>query len=105
MIKKRRSLLAIVMVIVMMLSQVAVFAEEAYVLEIGGEGLETELKLTIEDLKAVPKEAQIDEDYIYNSKKGEQTVGVKGVNLAYLLNEKAGLKLETGEVKFQASDD
>ena len=61
---------------------------EDFAVEILGEGVETELKLTLADLKAMPEEAQINEEYIYNSKAGEKSVVVKGVSLAYVLKEK-----------------
>lgn len=104
--KKRRSLLAIVMMLVMVLSQAVVFAEEVdvYVVEINGVGVGTELKLTYEDLKAMPEEAQIEDIYTYNSKTGEKSVKVKGVSLAYLLNEVEAVSDGNAEVIFVASD-
>ncbi len=58
--------------VVLILSQTVVLAEnaKAFVAEITGAGVETELKLTLDDLKSMPKEAQIHEEYIYNSKSG-----------------------------------
>lgn len=104
--KRTRSLVAVVMMLVMLLSQSVALAEDAgvYVLNISGEGIKSELKLTIEDLKAMPEQAQIDEAYIYNSKKGQQSVELKGVSLAYLFKDKAGLNVENAEVVFEASD-
>ncbi len=100
---KRMSVL--LLAIILILSQSMVFAEltKEYVVEITGVGV-TDLKLTLEDLKSMPEEAQIDEAYIYNSKSGEKTVDVKGVSLAYLLVEKAGLTAENAEVHFTAAD-
>ena len=104
--KKTRILVAIVMMLVMLLSQSLVLAEDAgvYVLNISGEAIKSELKLTIEDLKAMPEQAQIDEEYIYNSKKGQQSVELKGISLAYLFKDKAGLNVENAEVVLEASD-
>lgn len=104
--KKGRSFLAVLMMIVMILSQSMVFAEEVelYAVEIDGAGLGNQLKLTLEDLKAMPEEAQIEEVYIYNSKTGEKSVQVKGVSLAYLLKENAGLSAKNADVVFVASD-
>lgn len=106
MIKKKRSLVAILLIMVMILSQGAVFAQdvELYAVEIGGLGFESELKLSLADLKAMPAEAQIEEAYIYNSKAGEKSVEVKGVSLAYILNENAELNLENAEILFETSD-
>ncbi len=52
----------------------------------------------------MPAEAQIDQQYVYNSKTGEKTAQVKGVSLAYVLKEKAGVTAENAEVIFEASD-
>jgi hypothetical protein len=90
--------------IVMILSQSLVFAED-YAIEIGGTLVATELKLTLEDLKSMPEEAQIAQEYVYNSKGGEKTVQVKGVSLAYLLKEMAGVTAEEGNVEFFAADE
>ncbi|MDD4677601.1 MAG: S-layer homology domain-containing protein, partial [Tissierellia bacterium] len=56
-------------------------------------------------LKGMPEEAQIAQDYVYNSKGGEKTVQIKGVSLAYLLKEKAGVTAEEGNVEFFAADE
>lgn len=101
---KKIKVLSLVLAIVMILSQSLVFAEENYALEIEGTLVTTELKLTLEDLKGMPEDAQIDQEYIYNSKAGEKTAQVKGVSLAYVLKEKAGLTAEEGKVLFFASD-
>jgi len=100
---KLKKVSALLLVIAMLLSQ-AVFAEGEAAVVIKGAGLEKELSLTLEQLKAMPEEAQIDEEYIYNSKSGEKTVAVKGVSLAYVLEELAGLKAEEAEVTMVASD-
>lgn len=102
---KKFKVLSLVLAIVMIISQSLVFAEENYALEIGGSLVATELKLTLEDLKGMPEEAQISQEYIYNSKGGEKRVQVKGVSLAYLLKEKAGLIAEEGNVEFFAADE
>lgn len=104
MFKKKKGFIAVLLMVVMLLSQVAFAEEAAYLVEIGGPSVETVLKLTIDDLKAMPEEAQIEEAYIYNSKSGEKSVDVKGVSLAYLLNENAGIKAENAEVVLVASD-
>jgi hypothetical protein len=52
----------------------------------------------------MPAEAQIEEEYIYNSKGGQKSVMVKGVSLAYVLQE-AGVVEGEAEVTFIASDD
>lgn len=95
-----------VLAAVLILSQTVVLAEEAeaFAVEITGAGVETELKLTLDDLKSMPEEAQIHEEYIYNSKSGEKSVQVKGVSLAYLLKEKANVVAKNAEVIFEASD-
>ncbi|HCO19071.1 MAG TPA: hypothetical protein DIT39_05625 [Tissierellales bacterium] len=100
---KLKKVFALLLVIFMLFSQV-VFAEGEAVVVINGAGVEKELSLTLDELKAMPEEAQIDEEYIYNSKTGEKTVTVKGVSLAYVLRELAGLKVEEAEVAMVASD-
>jgi hypothetical protein len=100
---KFKKVSALLLVIAMLFSQV-VFAEGEAVVVINGAGVEKELSLTLDELKAMPEEAQIDEEYIYNSKSGEKTVAVKGVSLAYVLEELAGLKAEEAEVTMVASD-
>jgi len=100
---KLKKVSALLLVIAMLFSQV-VFAEGEAVVVINGAGVEKELSLTLDELKAMPEEAQIDEEYIYNSKSGEKTVAVKGVSLAYVLEELAGLKAEEAEVTMVASD-
>ena len=101
---KRFKVISLVLAIVMILSQSLVFAEENYALEVGGTLVATELKLTLNELKGMPEEAQIVQDYLYNSKGGEKTAQVKGVSLAYLLKEKAGVTAEEGKVEFFAAD-
>lgn len=101
---KKSKLISLVMAIALILSQVTAFAQTNSVVEITGTGVATELKLTLDELKAMPAEAQISEDYIYNSKAGEKTAQVKGVSLEFLLKEKAGVTLEKGQVTFTASD-
>ena len=102
---KKSKLISLVMTIALLLSQVAAFAAtDSYAVEIGGAGTTTELKLTLDDLKAMPAEAQINQEYLYNSKSGEKTAQVKGVSLAYILKEKAGVTSENAEVFFEASD-
>lgn len=102
---KKSKLISLVMVIALILSQTAVFAAaDSYVVSISGTGVASELNLTIADLKAMPAEAQIDQEYIYNSKTGEKTAQVKGVSLAYVLKEQAGVTAENAEVIFEASD-
>jgi hypothetical protein len=101
---KKFKVISLVLAAVLILSQTLIFAEENYAVEIGGTLVATELKLTLDDLKGMPEEAQIEEEYIYNSKGGEKSVQVKGVSLAYLLKEKAGVTVEEGSVQFFASD-
>ena len=101
---KKFKVISLVLAIVMILSQSSVFAEENYALEIGGTLVATELKLTLEELKGMPEEAQITQEYLYNSKGGEKTVQVKGVSLAYLLKEETGVTAEEGSVEFFAAD-
>jgi len=101
---KKFKVIGMVLAIVMILSQSLVFAED-YAVEIGGSLAATELKLTLEDLKSMPEEAQIAQEYVYNSKGGEKTVQVKGVSLAYLLKEMAGVTAEEGNVEFFAADE
>lgn len=106
MFAKRTKGFALLLVLVLVLSQFSAFAtvEEAYAVKITGVGVATELHLTIADMKAMPAEAQIDEAYIYNSKAGEKSVHVKGVSLAYVLTELAGVTADNAEVSFTASD-
>jgi hypothetical protein len=102
---KRTKVLTIALAIILVLSQVVVFGEDSEpVVTITGEGVETELSLTLDELKAMPAEAQIEEEYIYNSKGGQKSVMVKGVSLAYVLQE-AGVVEGEAEVTFIASDD
>lgn len=101
---KKFKVVSLVLALIMILSQSLAFAEESFAVEIGGTLLTTELKLTLDDLKAMPEEGQIAQEYIYNSKSGQKSVQVKGVSLAYLLKEKAGLTAEEGSVTFTASD-
>jgi len=102
---KRTKVLTIALAIILVLSQVVVFAEDSEpVVTITGEGVETELSLTLDELKAMPAEAQIDEEYIYNTKVEEKSVMVKGISLAYIL-ENAGITADSNvEVAFTASD-
>ncbi len=104
-IKKFKSV-TFILAIVLLLSQGVVLADNTvnYSVEIQGTGVEKELKLTLEDLKSMPEEAQINEEYIYNSKSGEKSVMVKGVSLSYILKEKAGVTAKNAEVNFEASD-
>lgn len=105
MVGKKTKLITLVLVIALILTQVSAFAATGdSVLSIGGVGVKTELKLSIDDLKAMPVEAQINKEYSYNSKTGEKTANVKGVSLAYLLSEKAGVIADDAEVIFEASD-
>ena len=106
MFNKKFRLVPFVLAVALILSQAVVFAEDAkaFAAEITGAGVETELKLTLDDLKSMPEEAQIHEEYIYNSKGGEKSAQVKGVSLAYLLKEKAGVTAKNAEVIFEASD-
>ena len=101
---KKFKVISLVLALVMILSQSLAFAEESFAVEIGGTLVEAELKLTLDDLKAMPEEAQISQDYIYNSKTGEKTASVKGISLAYCLRENAGVMAEEGSVTFIASD-
>lgn len=101
--KTGMKLAAIMLVVVMMFSQM-VFAEAEPVITIKGEGVENVVSFTLEELKALPEEAQIEEEYLYNSKGGEKTVLVKGVSLAYVLEELAVLKVEEAEVAMVAAD-
>ncbi|MTI54742.1 MAG: hypothetical protein FH760_07760 [Geosporobacter ferrireducens] len=106
MLGKKMKFATLLLTLVLILSQPAVFAQETdkYAVEIIGAGVKTELKLTLEDLEGMPAEAQIEEAYIYNSKTGEKSAKVKGVSLAYILREKAGVTGENAEVTFTASD-
>lgn len=105
MFRKGKRMSTLLLAIILILSQSIIFAETTtdFVVEITGKGV-TEVKLTLEDLRNMPEESQIDEEYIYNSKSGEKTVAVKGVSLAYVLREKAGLTVEDAEVIFTAAD-
>lgn len=98
----KKSLLVIAIALMMLLSQF-VYAEDSYAVKITGELVETELMLSLDDLKAMPEEAQIEEEYIYNSKAGEKTAMVKGVSLAYAL-EQAGMLETATSVSLTTSD-
>src|SRR6056297_4342690 len=101
---KRTKVLTIALSMILILSQSVVFAEDVEpVVTITGEGVETELSLSLDELMAMPEEAQINEEYIYNSKGGQKSVMVKGVSLAYILQE-AGVVDGEAEVTFTASD-
>ncbi len=103
--RKQTKLMMLIMAIALILSQATAFAAtESYAIEIGGAGITEPLMLSVDDLKAMPKEAQIDEDYVYNSKSGEKTVHVKGVSLAYIFKDKLGINFENAEVIMTASD-
>lgn len=106
MFAKRTKGFAVLLVLALILSQLSAFAteHESYTVKVIGEGVATELHLTIADMKAMPAEAQIDETYIFNSKAGEKSVHVKGVSLAYVLSEKAGVNAVNAKVSFTASD-
>src|SRR6056297_3739906 len=85
---KRTKILTIALVVILVLSQSLIFADDLEpVVTITGEGVETELSLTLDELKAMPSETQIYEEYIYNSKGGQKSVMVKGVSLVYVLQE------------------
>lgn len=101
---KKFRVISLVMAITLLLSQMTAFASDDFVLEITGSGVVNELKLSIEELKAMPDEAQITDQYIYNSKSGEKTAQVKGVSLEYLLKEMAGVTMENAQVLFEAAD-
>lgn len=102
---KKTRFVSLVMAIALILSQVTAFASaDNFVVQITGSGAINELKLSVEELKAMPAEAQIAEQYIYNSKSGEKTAQVKGVSLEYLLKDKAGVTAENANVIFEAAD-
>lgn len=104
MYKKKLRVVPFLLVLLLLMSQVAVFAESSNDFTVNILGGEKEVQLSLEDLKSMPEEAQIDEDYIYNSKSGEKSAAVKGVSLAYVLKEIANIKAEAAEVIFEASD-
>lgn len=96
--------IACLVALLMLLVPVGVFAQERdYAVEVIVTGQDP-LQLTIADLKGMPAEAQIDDAYLYNSRGGEKTVQVKGVSLAYVLTELAGVTATEGEVQMTASD-
>ncbi len=100
---RKSKLFLFVLTITLILSQASAFAANDFVFEVAITGVEETLKFTVDDLKAMPDEAQIDEEYIYNSKSGEKTAKVKGVSLKYiLLNAEIGF--ENGQVLLEASD-
>ncbi|MEN1759668.1 S-layer homology domain-containing protein [Anoxynatronum sibiricum] len=94
------------LVVLLLFSPLTTFAldKQDYAVEIRGTGVPEVLQLSIDDLKAMPAEAQINEAYVYNSRAGEKTAEVKGVSLAYVLTEAAGVTAVTGLVSFAASD-
>lgn len=98
-----KRLVTLLLAMVMILSQVVVFAENAdFAVQINSGG--NVLELTLEELKALPEEAHIDEVYVYNSKSGEKSVQVKGISLAYILEELAKITEAEGSVEFEALD-
>lgn len=105
MFKKRLRLTAFLLVTMLILSNGLVFAEAERDYAVKIVAGDVELKFTLEDLKNIPEEAQIDEEYIYNSKGGQKSVQVKGVSLAYVLKELAGVESDSGEVNFKTADD
>lgn len=106
MFNKKIKIIPIILAMVLVLSQGLVFAEnvDAFAIKISGPGVEKEVELSLDDLKAMPEEAQINEEYIYNSRSGQKTVMIKGVSLAYVLEEVAGLTVENALVYLEASD-
>lgn len=102
MFKRKSRLMMLLLAVLLVLPSFAVFAEEAYAVEIVAG--DTVLKLSLEDLRNMPEEAQIDEEYIYYSKSGQKSVHVKGVSLAYVLRELAGVTYENAVVNFETSD-
>lgn len=105
MTNKMRSIIACLLTLVLLMAPAGVFAQErSFAVEVTGAGVETEVQLTIADLMDLPAEAQIDDAYLYNSRGGEKTVQVKGVSLAYVLTELAGVTAAEGEVQMTASD-
>lgn len=101
----KRKLISFLLVALLVMSNVVVFAEETEDYAVKIVAGDVELKFSLEDLKNMPAEAQINEDYIYYSKSGEKSVHVKGVSLSYVLKELAGVNLENAEVNFKTSDD
>ncbi|MEL7646914.1 MAG: S-layer homology domain-containing protein [Sedimentibacter sp.] len=102
---KKTKLISLVLAIALLLSQVtAIAATDSYAVEIAVAGTSTTLLLSLGDLKEMPAAAQIEQEYIYNSKTGEKTAQVKGVSLEYVLKEKAGVIADNATVIFEASD-
>lgn len=101
--KNRLRVITLVLVVAMALGQLA-FAQDMNVVTISGDGIESPVSFTMEDILAVPEEGQIEDEYIYNSRTGQKSASVKGVSLKYVLVEMLGLELEEGEVHFTASD-
>lgn len=105
MLSKKFKIIPLILAMLLILSQVPVLADNAnFAVKISGPGVGKEVELSLDDLKAMPEEAQINEEYIYNSKSGQKSVMVKGVSLAYVLKEVAGLTVENAVVTFEASD-
>lgn len=106
----KTKLVTLVVAMAMLLSCVTAFAADTDVaLTITVNGVEGETTFTTEQLKAVPAEYQIDEEYVYTKSGGgsgapsDVTVKLKGVSLAYLL-EQAGATAEDAVVEFTAAD-
>lgn len=99
----KKKVLSLLLAVMMIMSSMVVFAEEPeYAIQIvSGDNV---TGLTLEELKAMPEEALIAEEYDYNTKGGEKKTEVKGVSLAYILKEKAGIDFEEGTVEFEALD-
>lgn len=102
---KRSGIIFLIFTMVLVFSQLPVFAEdETPVLTINGSGVGTELTLSIADLMAMPAEAQIEDEYIYTTRYGDKTAAVKGVSLSYILKEVAMLNIADGSLTMTASD-
>mgnify|MGYP001128071934 CR=1 FL=1 len=105
MTNRKMRITACILALLLMLSPATAFAlDRDYAVMVTGTGVETEVQLTIADLMDLPAEAQINDAYLYNSRGGEKTVQVKGVSLAYVLTELAGVTAAEGEVLMTASD-
>ncbi len=86
------------------LVRIVVGEERPVVFTVCGDGAAAEKTFTMAQLKAVPEQYKIDEDYEYNTKGGPAVVSVKGVSLWYVLNDLVGITDPEAQVHFICSD-
>jgi DMSO/TMAO reductase YedYZ molybdopterin-dependent catalytic subunit len=86
------------------LVRIVVGDERPDILTVRGDGVAAEKTFNLAQLKAVPAEFQINEDYVYNTKTGAKTASIKGVSLWYVLDTMVGITDPQAQVNFICSD-